>query len=225
MRVLIFGGTGMAGSGVLQSCLVAPLVTEVRAVVRRPLKLEHPKLRPVLHGDFLDYSAIETAFAGVDLCLFCLGISVSQVSGEAEYRRITRDFALAAAQALRAASPGASFHYVSGGSAGLDSRMMWARVKAEAERDLIAGFGAFCVRPAAIDGEPGPSSPLAYRYLRWIYPVFRPFRGLYIRSTDIGLAMLQAAVEGRRGEIVENRELRDLADQARRDPRLAPEPK
>ena len=41
------------------------------------------------------------AFTGLDACMFCLGISVRQTSGEAEYRTITHDFAMAAAGALQ----------------------------------------------------------------------------------------------------------------------------
>src|SRR6185295_10975892 len=98
MKVLLFGASGTAGSGVLQACLHTPEVAEVRAVVRRPLAKVHGKLRPVVHDDYLDYSAVASAFEGLDACFFCLGKSVTQVSGEAEYRRITYDFALTAAR-------------------------------------------------------------------------------------------------------------------------------
>ena len=126
-------------------------------------------------------------FAGVDAGLFCLGKSVTQVSGEPEYRRITFDFAMAAALALHEQSPDAVFHYVSGRGASLNSRFMWARVKAEAARALA--------RPA--------------------YRLFRSFRSLYVSGDDIGLAMLQAMHDNVRGRIIENAELRDLAERRR----------
>jgi len=115
------------------------------------------------------------AFRGVDACLFCLGISASQVSGEAEYRKITYDFALAAAAALKEESPAAAFQFLSGQGAGLQSRMMWARVKAEAERDLIALVDAVCWRPGFIDGETSSSGPRIYQAVR---PLFRLFQGI-----------------------------------------------
>lgn len=150
----------------LRACLDSPHVAEVRAVVRRPLELAHDKLRVLVHRDYLDYGAVETAFAGVDACLWCLGISVRQVSGEAEYRAITHDYALAAARMLQRQSPGAAFHFISGQGTRLDSRMMWARVKAETERDLIDLAGAVCWRPAFIDGEDSANSPRLYQALR-----------------------------------------------------------
>ena len=112
MKILLFGATGTAGGSVLRVCLSTPEVTAVRAVLRRPPAVSHDKLHVLVHTDFLDYTAIESAFVDVDACFFCLGISVSQVSGEEEYRTITRDFAVAAAKMLRAHSPsaGVSLH-------------------------------------------------------------------------------------------------------------------
>jgi len=57
-----------AGGSVLRAALADPRVGEVRAIVRRPLKLTHEKLRAFVHDDFLDYSRVEDAFADVDAC-------------------------------------------------------------------------------------------------------------------------------------------------------------
>jgi uncharacterized protein YbjT (DUF2867 family) len=216
MRVLLFGATGSAGGGVLRACLDSPAVTSVRAVVRRPLAVTHAKLESVTHADYADYSAIASAFAGVDACFWCLGKSSTQVKSEAEYRRLTHDYTLAAARALRAASPKAVFHFISGASTRLDSRYMWARVKAETERDLRAEGGAVCCwRPAAIDGVPSASEPALFRILRPAFRLLAPFRSLYIKAEDIGLAMIAATRERRDGVTFENAAIRDLADSSR----------
>jgi hypothetical protein len=70
-------------------------VGEVRSISRRPVKVAHPKLKACVHAGYLNYTPVEAAFTGIDLCLFCLGVSVSRVSGEAEYRVITHDYAIA----------------------------------------------------------------------------------------------------------------------------------
>ena len=222
MTVLMFGATGSAGGSVLRVCLASPLVTELRAVARRPLPVQGQKLRTFIHHDFANYGAVREAFAGVDACLYCLGISVTQVSGEPEYRRITHDFAVAAAAALKAASPAAQFHFVSGQGAHLKSRFMWARVKAETERDLMDQSDAICWRPAAIDGMPSASEPRLYSFFRPAYRLFSPFRSLYVKGEDIGLAMLQAAQEPRTARIIENAGIRDLADRARAERKILP---
>ncbi|MGZ5496467.1 MAG: hypothetical protein ACXWFO_06910, partial [Candidatus Aminicenantales bacterium] len=151
------------------------------------------------------------AFAGLDACLYCLGISATQVSGEEEYRKITHDFALTAARTLELQSPTSAFHFISGQGTRLDSRMMWARVKAETERNLIALLGAVCWRPAFIDGEPSQNAPRVYKVLRPLFRLFKGFRNLYVTGEDIGRAMLQATSEGIRGRIIENAEIRDIA--------------
>lgn len=199
----------------LQACLASPVVDEVRAVVRRPLGVTDAKLREIVHRDFLDYEASGDAFDGVDACLWCLGISVRQVSGEAEYRTITHDYAVAAARMLRTRSPDAVFHYVSGQGAGLDSRMMWARVKAETERELMDEFGAVCWRPASIDGATSASAPRLYQAVRPISRLFRGFRSFYVAGEDIGIAMIQATRDGERARIIDNREIRRIADGVR----------
>lgn len=214
-KVLVFGATGSAGGSVLRACLAAPNVQEVRAIVRRPLRMTAGKLRVFLHDDFLDFTRVEEAFTGIDACLFCLGISVTQVSGEEEYRKITHDFALAAARAAKARSPEAVFHFISGQGTRLDSRMMWARVKSETERDLIALVNAVCWRPAAIDGEASDHAPRAYKMMRPLFRLLRPFRSLYVTGEDIGRAMLQATAENLKGRVIENAEIRDIADRSR----------
>ena len=212
MRILLFGATGLAGSGVLRACLESPEVSEVRAVLRRSSGIRNAKLREITHDNYLDYSAIAPEFAGVDACLFCLGISVTQVPDEAGYRRIHQAFPMAAAKLLRERSPAAVFHYLSGGRAALKSRWMWARVKAEAERDLMEAYDALCWRPAMIGGTPGAPPPFYLEVLRPVLTfLFRPFKSMYIESDDIGRAMLEATRQGLRRRIFENPEMRDLA--------------
>lgn len=212
MKVIIFGASGTAGSGVLRACLDDSSVEEARAITRSPLSAANDKLRTFLHKDYLDYSAVSEAFAGVDACFYCLGVSATQVSGEQEYRRITYDFALAAERMLKLRSPDGVFHFISGRSTALNSRFMWARVKAETERDLMSFTNAVCWRPAYIAGELSHSRPLTIRVVRQVFKLMKPSRSLYVDAEDIGRAMIRATTENIRGRIIENPEIRAMAE-------------
>jgi hypothetical protein len=200
---------------VLKTALADPGVTEARVIVRRTPKRTSDKLRVFLHDDFQNYDKVASAFDNVDACFFCLGVSSTQVKDEKDYRRITYDYALAAAKLLKTRSPKSSFHFISGRSTDVNGRWMWARVKGEAERDLMDLVGAVVYRPGAIDGEPSEAQAGTwYEPLRILFKLFAPFRSLYISGDDLGRAMLQATREGLRRTILENPDMRDLADRA-----------
>jgi len=214
MKILLFGATGSAGGAALEACLEASIVDEVRVITRRPLMNTSAKLRTFVHKDFLNYSTVQEAFRSIDACLFCLGISLTQVSQE-EYRTITYSYTLAAANMFKTQCPGAAFHYISGRGTRADSRMFWARVKAQTEQDLINLVDANCWRPAFIDAKPSPSLPKIFAAF---YPFGRLFKGfptLYVQGRDLGRAMLQATVEQQKRRIIENPEIREIAARAR----------
>ena len=213
MKILLFGATGSVGNSVLEACCAAPIVDEVRAITRRPLMNTNSKLRTFVHQDFLNYATVEEAFRSIDVCLFCLGISATQVSKEG-YRKITYSYTLAAANMFKAQCPGAAFHYISGKGTSSTSPFLWARVKAQTERDLIELVDADCWRPAFIDAKPSPSLPVLYRLLFPLGRLFKPFPGLYIHGQDLAHAMLQASVEKLRRRIFENSEIREVAARA-----------
>ena len=169
--------------------------------------------------DFLDLGPIDEALRDLDAVCFCLGVSASQVENKREYYRITHDFALAAAGALRAASPEALFHFLSGAGTNLASRMNWARVKAETERDLSELELAGCIHwhPATILADVAPERLLWNQKLS--IAIARPLsflRRVAVGNTAIGEAMLQTTLDGRREGVIENREIRDLSDRYRR---------
>ncbi|CAM5229520.1 epimerase [Streptomyces spiroverticillatus] len=207
MNVLLFGATGMVGQGVLRECLLDDRVTRVLAVVRGPLDVEHPKLRTLVHRDFTDFSGVADAFADIDACFFCLGVT-SAGKREDEYRRITYDYTLAAARALPA-NPDLTFVYVSG--EGTDStgagRSMWARVKGRTENELLAmPFHAYMFRPGFILASNGEQSRTpAYRRLypvfSRLYPLVRRIAPNKVTTTEnIGRAMLAVAGQAGAGE-------------------------
>ena len=216
MNVLIFGATGMIGSGVLHEALEDPGVDSVRVIGRSPTGKTHPKLTEIIHDDFFDYSSLPDRLTDVDACLFCLGVSSAGMS-EPDYHRLTYDLTLAAAEALLALNPGMVFCYVSG--QGTDSsergRWMWARVKGKIENRLLSMpfRGAYNFRPGFIQPMKGVRSKtklyaIAYGIVGPLYPVLRRlFPGGVTDSVTVGRAMLRVARDGFERGILEGADI------------------
>ena len=153
MTVILFGATGMIGQGVLRECLQDPDIQTILSIVRTPTTQHHRKLRELVLKNFYDFSPIEDQLSNLDACFFCLGISSAGLS-EPEYRRITHDITISAAEALSRHNPNLTFVYISG--VGTDStehgRTMWARVKGQTENALLRMpfRAAYMFRPGVI---------------------------------------------------------------------------
>ena len=140
---------------------------------------------------------------------------------EADYRRVTYDYALAAGATLARLNPEMRFLYVSGqGTDGTGkTQMMWARVKGEAENALLAlPFRAFMLRPGYIQPVGGfVSKTFLYRaiytVLAPLYPVLKPmFPGAMIDNLALGRAMVRVAREGSDRKVLESIDLTHLAE-------------
>ena len=219
MKVILFGATGMVGQGVLRECLLDPEIESVLAVGRSPTGQRNPKLREILHDNFLDYAAIESQLTGYDACFFCLGVSSVAISEE-RYRHLTYDITLAAAATLARLNPQLVFVYVTG--QGTDSsekgRLMWARVKGKTENDLLKlpFKAAYMFRPAAIQPLHGIRSKTAW--VQAIYVAAAPLLSLlnrvtpkYMTTTEqIGRAMIRVAKDGYPKRVLESEDINRL---------------
>jgi uncharacterized protein YbjT (DUF2867 family) len=217
LHVVVFGATGLAGSGVLQACLDSSAVASVVAVARRPIGVSSGKLQEVMVGDFADLSSAASRLANIDACFYCLGTASSGVS-EPDYRRITKSYALEAARVLKESSPRLVFHFISGNGTCLDSRFMWARVKAETEEALKASglAGVILYRPGMILSDRLPSrAPLSLRATYPLLRLLRFIRAWSIDAQDLGRAMLQMQVERQTTGTLENLAIRAAADRYR----------
>jgi uncharacterized protein YbjT (DUF2867 family) len=222
MKVIIFGTTGMVGQGVLRECLIDPDVESVLSVVRRSSGQTHQKLKELVHDNFFDFSKIENDLTGFDACFFCLGISSAGMS-EAEYKRITYDITIAAAQTLLKMNPNLTFIFVSG--LGTDSteksRTMWARIKGKTENALLQmPFKAkYMFRPAFIQPLHGITSKtklyrLFYVLITPLYPLLKFLFPKHVTTTEkIGRAMIKVAKQGASKNILTTADINEVTEQ------------
>jgi uncharacterized protein YbjT (DUF2867 family) len=219
MRLIVTGATGMAGAEVVRQALAHPEIDGVTALARRPLDLRHPKLATLEVNDFLNYEPILPRLAGHDACLWCLGVSQRDVK-EPEYIRITRDFTLAGAAAMRSANPGLTFGFLSGDGASSteQSRLLFGRIKGQTENRLgtLGLRRLYHFRPAYIE----PTGKRANQRLE--ERVFAPLTPLLhrflprsiITSRDLALAMIDVVEYGADRMILDNLTLRRRAVEA-----------
>jgi hypothetical protein len=215
LNVLITGTTGMVGEGVLQECLNHPAVKTVLLVNRSSTGITHPKLREIIHADFLDFSAIESALTNLDACFFCLGVS-SVGMKEAPYFQLTHTLTLHVASTLARLNPAMTFCYVSG--AGTDSsekgRSMWARVKGKTENDLLKlpFKNVFLFRPGFIKPTPGLNNTHRfYTYINWMFPIGKILApNMFCTLRELGISMIEVAMSGDTQQILASNDYRRL---------------
>ena len=219
MKVILFGASGMVGLGVLREGLLDPAVERVLVIGRRPLGQSHAKLRELIRRDVGDLTDAAGQLGGYDACFYCLGVSSAGMS-ESDYRRVTYDLTLAAAQTLAPLNPAMTFIYVSG--TGTDSteqgRVMWARVKGATENALrrLPFKAVYLFRPGIIQPLHGIKSKtksyrIFYRLFGPLLTLLRKFSpGLVTTTEQVGRAMIAVARQGAAKPILENRDIHAL---------------
>lgn len=219
MKVIIVGASGMVGKSVLLECLEHADTAAVLAIGRSSCGVTHPKLKELVHPDLFDLGPVSGELAGYDACFYCLGVSAAGKTEEA-YRRITVDLTMAIIEPIVAANPAICICFVSG--QGTDSsgtsRVMWARVKGEAENALLAmRIDAYMFRPGFIQPLKGVrSKTFAYRILYALagplIPLLRRvFPGSMTTSVEVARAMIVAVRLGYHKRTLETADINALA--------------
>jgi uncharacterized protein YbjT (DUF2867 family) len=205
MKILLTGASGMVGQAALAACIADPAVTEVVALVRKPLGIDHPRVKEVVCLNLFKLVRVLDQIGKPDACLFCAGVSSVGMT-EAVYRRDTYEMTLAVARELYGLNPAMHFLYVSG--VGTDStekgNTMWARVKGATENALTKiGFaGVALFRPGYIQPLGGVKSKVGwynaiYMVAAPLYPLLKKLFPRAVTDTrTLGRAMLAAVQPG-----------------------------
>ena len=216
-RVLVMGATGAVGAELVRQCILDERIESVVALARRPLKEAHPKLKVIVHDDFLNYTELTEELSEIDICYCALGVSQVQVSDPKQYTLITLDYVVAAAKALKSANPEARFCFVSG--AGTDaserSSTLWRRVKGQAENRLREVYeDQLCVfRPAYIHPlRPREKAQWQDKIWSMFYHLKPIMPQLVTDTVEVARAMINVSLADEMPKVVHNRELKDWAN-------------
>ena len=212
-NIIIFGATGNAGGQLLDQSLLDDRISKVTVISRRESGIEHEKLHEIIYQDFLDFSAIEDKFKKQDVCFYCLGVSQLQVSEENEYKKITHDYTIAAAEILLKNNTDVTFCFLSGAGAdpSMKSKTLFARIKGMTENSLkkLPFKQLYIFRPGYIH-------PVNLRrkknFIERLSAVFYPLmkiiaQNILTTSEKLAKAMIHVGLNGYKKKLLINREI------------------
>ncbi|MCK5086800.1 MAG: epimerase, partial [Melioribacteraceae bacterium] len=172
-----------------------------------------PKLKEIIHKDFMDLTPIEDQLAGYNTCYFCAGVS-SVGEKEDEYTKITYDLTLNFAKTITRLNQSTIFTYVSG--VGTDStekgKSMWGRVKGKTENDLLKlpFKDAYMYRPGYI--QPIKGLKHTYKMYKILYPFYPLFEKLFPKYVgtleELGNSMINVTLNGYDKKVLECEDIR-----------------
>lgn len=206
----------MIGSHCLKLLLSDDRFDEVVAVLRRPLDIEHPKLRQVI----IDFDKMNNYAAEIraDAVLSTLGTTLRKAGSSVRFTKVDYEYQLQAAEIARR-NGARIFILLSSLGADKKSRVLYTKVKGEIE-DAISKLGydkVIILRPSILLGDRAESRPgeavgqWVARHMPFLFsgPMAR-YRG--IPAETVAHAMINAVQKPYNGVgIVENLEIFEWA--------------
>lgn len=151
-RVVIAGASGLTGGKLLSLLLQDPQITEVHALLRSPLPIDHPRL--IQHQiDFSNLEAHRELIRG-DVVFCCLGTTIRQAGSQARFKAVDYFYPLTLAM-LAKLNGVPRFIAISSLGADADSGNFYLQVKGQLEKALIAlqFLQLTLLRPSLLLGE------------------------------------------------------------------------
>lgn len=205
-KAIIVGATGAIGSSLLKMLLANESYSEVLALLRKPLDINHPKLKQlVLNFDEINHYAAQITG---DVVFCCLGTTQKKTPDLKEYKKIDYQYPLDVAW-IAEVNGATSFHMVSSIGANKNSNTFYIRTKGEVERDLKAvPFKSLHIyRPSILDAE-RKDKRFAEKALNIIMRLLNPlmFGGLKkyrsIKVENVAKAMIELALDDKKGVFI-----------------------
>ena len=154
LTAVVLGATGFIGEQLVQQLLNDSTFSKVRILVRRPVKLSHPKLEAEI-VNFENLAEYRHKLGRGDCIFCCIGTTQKKVKGDKNaYRKIDVDIPVNAAKMGKDAGF-TNYLLVSAVGADAHSKNFYLRLKGEVEREIadlkFNSFHAF--RPSILFGE------------------------------------------------------------------------
>ena len=154
LTAVVLGATGFIGEQLVQQLLNDSTFSKVRILVRRPVKLSHPKLEAEI-VNFENLAEYRHKLGRGDCIFCCIGTTQKKVKGDKNaYRKIDVDIPVNAAKMGKDAGF-TNYLLVSAVGADAHSKNFYLRLKGEVEREIadlkFKSFHAF--RPSILLGE------------------------------------------------------------------------
>lgn len=199
---LIIGASGLVGSHLLQLLLNDSSINKVRALVRHPLHISHPKLEEAI-VDFNNMELYRQSIGKGDIIFSCIGTTMKKVKGNKTlYKQIDFDIPVNAARfGIEAGYQ--HFVLVSAHLANAKSSIFYNRLKGETE-EIISTFpfqSIHIFRPSFLIGK--------RKEMRWLEITFGklmekiafllPDAYKPIAATSVASAMVKAAFKNEKG--------------------------
>ena len=215
----LLGATGLIGGHLLEILKKESFYDEVRVISRRPLEIDHPKVKVVVI-DFSDELQFKAAMEGSGLVFCAIGTTQKKVKGDKKlYRSIDFDIPINAAK--HSIKYGCKqFLIVSSLGADSSKRGFYLKLKGEVEEALIAkmhptvGFHSLSIfRPSLLLGD-RKEKRLAEdigQFFGKVLKFLMPGKSKPIEGENVAKAMVAAAKLNKKGvEIYHYNEMKEL---------------
>lgn len=196
-KAILFGASGFIGTFLLEELLNSVDYEQVTIVVRKPLNVNHPKLKMLL-GDYKslpDLSAVMVA----DEIFIALGTTLKNTPDKAEYYQVDHDYPVLASKMMKEKGASAVF-IVSAIGADAKSKIAYLKTKGEMELDIILlDFEhTHIFRPSMLMGNRKEHRPFEKSFMKIWSVLGRVFIGRLnkyrgIEGKDVAKAMVHAA--------------------------------
>jgi len=209
---LVAGSTGLIGSQLLALLLEDPAYTSVKALSRKPLGMDHPKLQNIV----LDLSKLNEHFDQLkaDDVFCCLGTTIKQAGSKEAFRKVDYEYPVELAKISK--NQGATqYLIVTALGADKNSGVFYNQVKGEVEETIEQiGFQSYHIfRPSLLLGPrtEARSGEDAAKIFFKIFGFLVPLKYKAIESIKVARSMIHFAKQNSKGKFIhESKELQQF---------------